>query len=471
MNDVPSLSFDVLAAVRRAAMPDFSRWRQMIKATGGCSQPIRLHGERYTVDVPTGEVVESYRTADEPTGYLLTACGNRRASRCPACSEVYRDDTFHLIISGLQGGKGVPDEVSAHPRMFATFTAPSFGSVHARRERDGKTLPCRPRRDDPLCTHGRPRGCRVRHGENDSRLGQPICVDCYDYSGAVLWNAHAGELWRHFTRDLLAVLARQRGVSRADLRRQLRVSYAKVAEYQTRGLVHFHAVIRLDGPDGPGDPPPSWATVPLLEEAIRSTAEQVTVTASTGVRGDNRPGVTLRWGKQLDVQPVYVSAELGGMSDGRVAAYIAKYATKGAESAGTVDRPVKEPIQIEDLRVSEHARRMIYTCWALSTLPGFDHLRLKQWSHMLGYRGHFSTKSRHYSVTLGALRQARADYRAEFARAASGLLLNGRETVAVSQWRYAGSGLSEGEHFWAEIARQQVSTARRIKRENERQKV
>ena len=31
---------------------------------------------------------------------------------------------------------------------------------------------------------------------------------------------------------------------------------------------------------------------------------------------------------------------------------------------------------------------------------------------MLGFRGHFSTKSRRYSTTLGALRQARADYRA-----------------------------------------------------------
>ncbi len=97
------------------------------------------------------------------------------------------------------------------------------------------------------------------------------------------------------------------------------MSYAKVAEYQARGLVHFHAVIRLNGSEGPGDPPLPWATVPLLEEAIRRTAEQVTVTASTGVRGDNGPDVALRWGKQLDVQPVYLGAELGGMSDSRVA--------------------------------------------------------------------------------------------------------------------------------------------------------
>jgi hypothetical protein len=36
----------------------------------------------------------------------------------------------------------------------------------------------------------------------------------------------------------------------------LRISFAKVAEYQKRGLVHFHAVIRLDAPDGNTTPPP-----------------------------------------------------------------------------------------------------------------------------------------------------------------------------------------------------------------------
>src|SRR3954454_23266726 len=105
--DIPNLPTDVMAAMRRAAMPDFPRFREMVNATGGCAQPIRLKGERTTVDAETGEIIETYSTADEPTGYLLTSCGNRRASRCPACAEVYRDDTYHLIISGMQGGKGV----------------------------------------------------------------------------------------------------------------------------------------------------------------------------------------------------------------------------------------------------------------------------------------------------------------------------------------------------------------------------
>ncbi|WP_067170767.1 replication initiator [Microtetraspora niveoalba] len=460
MSERPSFSAGIVAAAQRAEMPDFPRWQQMVRATGGCAQPIRLHGERVTLDAGTGEVLDVYRTADEPTGYLLTACGNRRASRCPACSEVYRDDTYHLILSGLRGGKGVPEDVNAHPRVFATFTAPSFGAVHAHRERDGKALPCRARRDNPLCEHGRREGCGARHDRDDPQVGQPLCVDCYDYRGAVLWNAHAGELWRRLTQGLPAVFARLVGVSRTELRRHLRLSYAKVAEYQARGLVHFHAVIRLDGPDGPGDAPPHWATVPLLDRALHEAAGQVAVPVSDAVLG---------WGEQIDVRPVYVAADLEGMSDQRVASYVAKYATKGAESAGTVDRPIRHAWEISRLEVTEHARRMIYTCFSLGDLPQYRHLPLRQWAHMLGYRGHFSTKSRLYSVTLGDLRQARANHRAKEARELIGLpAVVERETVTHQEWRYAGSGHRHGEHFWAEHARQRIATARRIARERER---
>ncbi|GAA1520292.1 replication initiator protein RepSA [Sphaerisporangium rubeum] len=464
MSDVPGFSPEVFAAARRAAMPDFPRWQQMVRATGGCAEPIRLQGHRITFDNAL-EVLDVYRTADEPTGYLLTACGNRRASRCAACAEVYRDDTYHLILSGLRGGKGVPEDVSAHPRVFATFTAPSFGAVHVRREKNGKPLPCRPRRDNPVCEHGRPQGCRAHHGEDDPQVGQPVCVDCYDYVGAVLWNAHAGELWRRFTQALPAAFARRLGITRAALRKRMRLSYAKVAEYQARGLVHFHAVIRLDGPDGPADRPPGWTTVPALQDTIRETAASITVPVP-----EDGSGFVGRWGSQLDVEPIYVSSTLEGVADQRVASYIAKYATKGAESAGTVDRPIRDVRYVSALEVTEHARRMIYTCFVLDGQSAFGSLRLRQWAHMLGYRGHFSTKSRHYSTTLGALRQARAEYQAQASRERRGLPDPGtRETVTAGQWRYVGSGHRYGEHFWAELARQRISTARRIAREQQRQ--
>ncbi|MEV4525898.1 replication initiator [Streptosporangium sp. NPDC049304] len=466
MSNGLSFSSDVLATVQRAAMPDFDRWQRMVYATGGCAQPVRLHGERITVDAGTGEVLDVYRTADEPTGFLLTACGNRRASRCPACSATYKDDTYHLVISGLRGGKGVPEEVSGHPRVFATFTAPSFGVVHAHRSgENGKPLLCRPRRDRPVCEHGRPESCGARHDSADPQAGQPLCVDCYDYHGAVLWDAHAGRLWQEFTKTIPSAFARLLGVSRTELRRTLRLSYAKVAEYQARGLVHFHAVIRLDGPEGPTDRPPDGATVPLLDRAIRQAVEQVALTVPGGTSAGSPP-ISLRWGDQLDLRPVYVSTGLNGVSDQRVASYVAKYATKGAESAGTVDRPIRNIWDITGLDVTEHTRRMIMTCFTLDELPQYRDIPLRQWAHMLGYRGHFSTKSRHYSTTLGDLRRARADHRAEQARRILGLPASeDHATVTVQNWRYGGSGHRHGEPLWAELARQDIITARKVARE------
>lgn len=455
----PELSPEVRAAIQRASMPDFPRWHQMIKAAGGCEQPIRLRGEKLVIDGSTGELIESYSTADEPTGYLLTACGNRRASRCAACSEVYRDDTYHLIISGLTGGKSVPESVSTHPRVFLTLTAPSFGAVHSVRSKAGKSLPCRPRRGRPLCEHGRPQSCGLHHGDDDAMVGQPICADCYDYPAAVLWNAHAPELWRRLTLALPKQLTTELGITHRAFRQQARISYARVIEYQRRGLIHFHAVIRLDGPAGSDDPPPPWATADLMDASLRSAVASIQIPVPHP--DEQSPPLTLIWGTQLDIQPIHVSAELDGIADKHVARYIAKYATKGAEATGTVDRPISSPADVPALRIPEHARRMIWTCFALAAIPAYRDLRLLPWAHMLGYRGHFSTKSRHYSVTLTQLRQARATYASQ--ATSTEIRPNSstdRETITVSDWTYLGSGLLNGEHLWAEQARIRIQAAR-----------
>jgi hypothetical protein len=69
---------------------------------------------------------------------------------------------------------------------------------------------------------------------------------------------------------------------------------------------------------------------------------------------------------------------------------------------------------------------------------------------MLGFRGHFSTKSRRYSTTLGALRDARAEWRrAQAATAADDLTTYGNPevntTLVVAHWVFAGTGLSDTE--------------------------
>ena len=155
-------------------------------------------------------------------------------------------DAFQLVAAGLRGGKGVPETVTEHPMLFVTFTAPSFGAVHAHRSIGSVVHPCRPRRAGK-CPHGIPRSCWRRHSDDDAEVGRPLCVKCFDYEGQVLWNALAPELWRRTTIYLKRSLARISGMTLRELDRMIRLSYVKVAEYQRRGAVHFHAVLRLDG--------------------------------------------------------------------------------------------------------------------------------------------------------------------------------------------------------------------------------
>ncbi|MER7831517.1 replication initiator [Streptomyces sp. NPDC095602] len=420
-----------LAALARHG--DLSAYARQIQRLGGCERPVRMEGHRLDVHSGTGEIVREIADRDLPAGQLLIRCNNRRATRCASCAEVYRRDTFHLVTAGLSGGKGIGPAVARHPRVFVTFTAPSFGPVH-----------------------NRPGGGRCRcgrlHAEDDPALGTPLDPERYDYRAAVLWNAHAGALWGRFTTYLRQQLASRADLSRSALRHRLKVSYAKVAEYQRRGAVHFHAVIRLDGPDGAEDTPPTWATTELLTDAIRSAAR---LTETPGPVLDGR-AYAFRFGEQLDVRPIR-SADFAGtseLSSPAVAAYIAKYATKGAETAGTLDRPIRNPItDLIGSGVTDHARQMILTCWHLGARPELEDLRLRKWAHMLGFRGHFSTKSRAYSVTLGALRRERAEHNEALAReraADAGHPLPDPDTVLVlSHWRFAGTGLTAEERLLA----------------------
>jgi hypothetical protein len=382
--------------------------------TGLCARPIRLKGRIAAVDLTTGELQTMYDTASEPDGALMTACGNRRESVCPPCSAVYKRDARQLVRAGLTGGKGVPETVAGHPCVFATFTAPSFGPVHARRMRGKTVLPCRPRRDANArrCPHGRDISCPRRHTDGDPRLGRPLCPDCYDYQAAVLFNACAGELWRRFTTYLPRHLARLAGLTQKQLRSVASVRYVKVAEYQARGVIHYHAIIRLDAPGDSYQPPPPLLSAQLLCDAITMAAATVSIDAALA----GQPQVMLRFGQQVDPRPIRHGNGLPGtgakLSVSAVGNYLAKYATKALDAPGVPDRPLRTRASIDALSCSRHYRQMITTAWQLG--GGTHHpgrTRLCKWAHMLGYGGHFLTKSRRYSVTFGQLRRARTEHR------------------------------------------------------------
>src|SRR5262249_41293911 len=85
--------------------------------------------------------------------------------------------------------------------------------------------------------------------------------------------------------------------------------------------------------------------------------------------------------------------------------------------------------------------RLIAECLRLSKLPDLEGLRLAAWAHMLGFRGHFSTKSRTYSITFGALRADRAAYQRDQAIAARLMHdIAPDRTRVPAQWNFAGRG-------------------------------
>ncbi|WP_327700384.1 replication initiator [Streptomyces sp. NBC_00459] len=414
-------------ALRIAQHPQFARWLEQITASGGCAHPVHLSGSTTTLDTATGEILRHYDTRTEPGERLSVRCRNRRASVCAPCSRLHAGDTYHLVRAGLIGGKNIPATVRNRPRLFVTLTAPSFGPVHrAGNER------CRPRRDGGTCEHGRPLGCGAAHALDAPVVGQPLCGDCYDYTAHVLWHAHASKLWDRFIIDVRRRLASSVGLVQSRFADHARLSFARVAEYQKRAAVHVHAVVRLDGRNGSSDEPPAWGTAQLLIDAVRASAGRVLIhTPYSPAVGE----LALRWGVQVDARQLHTDGD--GPDDDAVAAYVAKYVSKGASETGAgTDHTVTTWDDIDAAPVSEHVRTLMRTCWRLGGLPEYEPLRLRAWTHTLGYRGHILTKSRAYSTTYAALRAERAHH--------VGHTDDIPDRVTERNWRYVGSGHTPG---------------------------
>jgi hypothetical protein len=355
-----------------------------------------------------------------------------------------------MIMAGAAGGmKDVPESVGDHPMAFVTLTAPSFGAVHSAAGSKARGT----------CIHGKPRGCSCVHDADDPVLGDPVCTDCYDYIGHVVWQFFAPELWRRFTIQLRRSLARELRMTQRTAAEVIRVQFAKVAEFQRRGAVHFHAIIRLDGVSDseafPAAPPE--ATESHLARAVRAAARAVSFEAPL-VDGEQTTRI-LRWGAQLDVQPIVRHDGLdGALSDRAVAAYIAKYATKATEDLGGT----------QGKRLHIHQLKATAELIAGSAGP---YELLSKWAHMLGFRGHFSSKSRRYSVTLGSLRGARRRWRLD--RVVERAREEGHEldeVLVIGSWSFAGMGWrTEGDRALAvEAARaaREWRDARRVRLES-----
>jgi hypothetical protein len=348
--------------------------------------------------------------------------------------------------------------------VFATFTAPSFGPVHTRVVTgNGEVARCRPRRKANFCPHGRKISCGQRHREDDVCIGEPLCPDCYDYDAAAVWNAHAPELWRRTVigiRRRLDKLARPHGAS-------VRVSFAKVAEFQRRGLIHFHAIFRLDGEDPVRPerivPPPLAFNADVLADVIRQVAR---ATRFATVPHPVKPkGWDITWGAQVDPRVIRLTGDRQ-ITPASVARYLAKYATKSTEPTGIPPGRITAENVCGYADPRTHQGRMIAACLRLGNHPHKDLRALRRWAHMLGYRGHFATKSRRYSTTMRALRAARRDWRRKHPLTREHA---SKTVITDTDLRWAGRGWgTSGDALLALSAAASAREYRRIVREEAR---
>ena len=408
-------------------------WLDHIWHAAACTRPIRLRGHVKHIDPATGELLRTVTTDTMPDQVMYKPCGNRRATTCPGCAETYRRDAYHLIRAGLTGGKGVTPAVATHPAVFATFTAPSFGPVHTRPVRQHtcddrsrcacRPQPCHARRDVQTCPHGRPLACFTRHHRDDTRLGQPLCPDCYDYPAHVVWNNQAGELWRRTKQAIerhLGQLARRRGVppsgspagtastawwtryaSRTAKPPNTRPAAQSTSTSCSASTATTPPTRTRSSPRRPPSPPPTSktpyatppppsATAPHRTRPSRPAGSSAGATSSTSASSPcPAPAPSPTWPSPATSPNTPPKAPKPP-------------ATPPPASPPTPSTCTPTP-------TGTHPERLIAACWRLGRHP--DHTSLRRWAHMLGFGGHFLTKARRYSIRFRDLREARIIYR------------------------------------------------------------
>ena len=363
-----------------------------VRQAGGCIQPVLLRGRVDHIDGATGELLHRYSTVHEPGGVLPVACKTRRASRCPPCAEVYSADTYQLIRAGLSGGKGVPDTVASHPCVFTTLTAPSFGPVHLPRARKtagscaaaraGAARPARmasthvlpvtgTARDDDRCSASRcARTATTTPARSCSTPAPPNCGGASPSPCAGPSPARPGSPTRR-------LLPRSGSPSP-------RSPNTSAAAWSTSTPSSASTA-----PAGPTTAPPAWATLDLLTAAIAQAADAVHLDTPGRARparphacagaANTTPGLSPPPGNS----PTPGSPPTSPSTPPR---------PPNAPAPSTAASP--PPTSSPNCPSASTPAASSPTCLRLGKLPALEDLRLAAWAHMLGFRGHFSTKSR-----------------------------------------------------------------------------
>lgn len=285
----------------------------------------------------------------------LVNCGSRSFLSCPKCARVYRRDWQTILTDGVKA-RTPGREVF----LLLTLTAPSFGKIHRVPKRGRKSTKC---------------SCGGVHSDQDRNLrGVPVNLGTYDYTGQIAFNRDMGHLWRY---------------TQIALRRTLpdRFELAAVREWQARGVLLMHCLIRVEGL--------TMRRASLVSLIERTCAE---VSAPSPIDA----GTTLWWGQQSDVQAI-------GLETGRarrVIAYLGKVLGYVAKDIGVEAVESQSPESREHVESLNAAAREDMACSPRCSGRDCGHRRHRSF----GAGSHAVSRSRGWSTmrrkTLKSQRQA-----------------------------------------------------------------
>ena len=351
----------------------------MSSVESGCEHPITLL--MTGVDTRTGEVIERTYKKD---------CRSRFMDKCAHCAEVFRGDAFRVFRSGLSDALG-----AEYATTFLTLTAPGadvFGLIHQRTEieiakKKTKKKRGRGQGKKKARTKVLPCKCGETHAEDSEILGTPLDPETYRYDLAADFNGKCSRLLAVTMQKLSRILGHP-------------VERIRVAEYQARGLVHFHILVRGIVPE--------WAFhLAVLGGTNPRTGRRISKSSSGG----------WSWGPQCDIKHILPGGEVG------IGYYLVKlvgYAVKNTDSGASSTADHRRRMQSAALRTCTCKAGPDCQCGSMKIPDAPGNYQCKQSERLCqrhlrawrgwGYRGNVLAVSRSWGITFTQVRALRSTF-------------------------------------------------------------
>jgi hypothetical protein len=268
------------------------------KKYSDCLDPLLIR--RTSTNLITGEI---------KTVEFDKRCGTRRRDKCEPCSVIWKDDAYYALIN--------PSKEHQGSLTFITLTAPGskhFGASHTASYKGLKSERC---------------ACRSYHSPSDKVVGLPINPENFEYKKITKFNYRASRLTsvtlQKIYRLMLTDLNNGKDKTEKKTIKDVRLPTARVMEWQERGVLHVHIIVRGHVPTY------------IVEKAVKGSPATATRRRVLPAEHDGE-----KWGSQFDVRHINSGDEKQLAKLGGYVTKVVGYALKDVTAHGAETDKKKE---------------------------------------------------------------------------------------------------------------------------------